>query len=274
MSRRVKGEHEATFRFYAELNDFLPPAERAVERRYCFDGKPSVKDAIEAMGIPHTEVELILANGVAVGFDYHLRAGDRIAVYPVFETMDVAPLVRLRDRPLREIRFVLDVHLGKLARWLRLVGFDALYRTDLEDAEIADLAAREKRVVLTRDVGLLQRKAITHGYWVRADAPDVQVVEVLRRFQLDHSLQPFQRCLECNGRIERVEKAGVWDRLEPKTRQFFDVFYRCANCQKVYWAGSHYTRMLAKLNRVIGLEEKIAEKTLTTTSADSSQKTG
>src|SRR5262252_902960 len=138
MARPAKGDHEATFRFYAELNDFMPPLQRAVERRYRFDGGPSVKDAIEAQGVPHTEVELILANGVAVGFDYHLRSGDRIAVYPVFETLDVAPLVRLRDRPLREIRFVLDVHLGKLARWLRLVGFDASYRTDLEDSEIAD----------------------------------------------------------------------------------------------------------------------------------------
>jgi uncharacterized protein with PIN domain len=256
----AKSENKATFRFYAELNDFLPPRERVAERRYRFDGKPSVKDAIEAQGIPHTEVELILVNGEAVGFDYHLRTGDRIAVYPVFETMDIAPLVRLRDRPLREIQLILDVHLGKLARWLRLVGFDAMYRADLDDSEVADVAAREKRVVLTRDVGLLQRKVITHGYWVRAEDPDVQIVEVLSRFQLDHSLRPFQRCLECNGLIERVDKTEVLDRLEPKTRQFFNEFFRCANCQKVYWAGSHYTRMLAKLKRVIGLTEENSKK--------------
>jgi uncharacterized protein with PIN domain len=252
MPVNAKAEHEAAFRFYAELNDFLPPSPRSRERLYRFDGKPSVKDAIEAQGVPHTEVDLILANGVAVGFDYPLRSGDRIAVYPVFETLDVASLVRLRDRPLRDIRFVLDVHLGKLARWLRLAGFDALYRADLEDAEIADLAVREKRVVLTRDVGLLQRKAITHGYWVRADTPDVQIVEVLRRLQLDRSLSPFQRCLDCNGWIERVDKTEVWERLEPKTREFYQVFYRCAHCQKVYWAGSHYSHMLEKLKRVLG----------------------
>jgi uncharacterized protein with PIN domain len=252
----AKAEHTATFRFYAELNDFLPPSPRAVERRYAFNGKPAVKDAIEAQGVPHTEVELILVNGAAVGFDFHLRPGDRIAVFPVFEALDIAPLVRLRDRPLRDIRFVLDVHLGKLARWLRLAGFDAVYRSDLEDAEVADLAAREKRVVLTRDIGLLQRKAITHGYWVRADDPDAQMAEVLRRFQLDRSLQPFQRCLACNGRIERVDKAAVWEQLEPNTRQFYEVFYRCANCQKVYWAGSHYARMLAKLKRVIGFTDE------------------
>jgi uncharacterized protein with PIN domain len=260
MSELAKDKNEATFRFYAELNDFLPPSHRAVERRYRFDGKPSVKDAIEALGVPHTEVELILADGKAVGFDYHLRSRDRIAVYPVFETLDIAPLVRLRDRPLREVRFVLDVHLGKLARWLRLVGFDALYRADLEDAEVADLAVREKRVVLTRDIGLLQRKAITHGYWVRADDPDVQIVEVLRRFQLDRSLRPFQRCLECNGSIEHVDKSDVWERLEPNTRKFYEEFYRCEDCQKVYWAGSHYTQMLAKLKRVIGFAEGTSEK--------------
>jgi uncharacterized protein with PIN domain len=273
MSGCAKGENDATIRFYAELNDFLPASQRAVERRYRFDGKPSVKDAIEALGVPHTEVELILVNGGAVGFDYHLRAGDCISVFPVFETLDITPLVRLRDRPLREIRFVLDVHLGKLARWLRLVGFDALYRSDLEDSNIAVLAAREHRVVLTRDVGLLQRKAITHGYWVRAGDPDLQIVEVLRRFQLEHSLRPFQRCLECNGCIKRVDKADVWDRLETKTRQFYDVFYRCANCQKVYWEGSHYTRMLAKLKRVIGFVDETS-KNLRATSSDSGEKAG
>jgi uncharacterized protein with PIN domain len=250
-------DHESTasFRFYAELNDFLPRAQGTREWFYCFGGKVSVKDAIEAQGVPHTEVDLILANGEPVGFGYYLRPGDRIAVYPVFETFDIGPLVRLRERPLRELRFVLDVHLGKLARWLRLAGFDALYRADLGDSEIANVAAQERRVVLTRDVGLLQRKIITHGYWVRAANPDAQVVEVLRRFQLERSLHPFQRCLDCNGRIQRVDKARVWERLEPNTRQFYDVFYQCADCQKVYWEGSHYTRLQAKLKQVLGGEE-------------------
>jgi uncharacterized protein with PIN domain len=249
-----RGDRQATFRFYAELNDFLRPKREGGERLYQFDGKPSVKDAIEAQGVPHTEVELILANGQPVGFGYHLRAGDRIAVYPVFETLDIAPLVQLRERPLRDIRFVLDVHLGKLARWLRLTGFDALYRADLEDSQIAELAVRENRVVLTRDIGLLQRKAITHGYWVRADEPDVQIVEVLRRFELEQLLRPFQRCLECNGEIRPVDKAEVLGRLEPNTRRFYDTFYQCSNCQKVYWAGSHYTRMVGKLKEVLQMD--------------------
>lgn len=245
-------DNAARFRFYAELNDFLPRTQGAAERLYRFDGKPSVKDAIEAQGVPHTEVDLILANGEPVSFGYHLRSGDRIAVYPVFETFDIGPLVRLRERPLRELRFVLDVHLGKLARWLRFVGFDAVYCPDMDDSEVAAQAAREHRVALTRDVGLLQRKIITHGYWVRADNPDAQIVEVLRRFQLERSLRPFQRCLDCNGLIQRVDKARVWELLEPNTLRFYDIFYQCMNCQKVYWEGSHYTRLQAKLKRVLG----------------------
>jgi hypothetical protein len=245
---------KATFRFYAELNDFLPTRREGRDRVYDFYGKPSVKDAIEAQGVPHTEVDLILANGEAVSFGYHLQAEDRIAVYPVFESFDIASLVRLRDRPLRVLRFVLDVHLGRLARWLRLTGFDALYRADLGDAQIADLATQENRVVLTRDVGLLQRKAITHGYWVRAVDPDAQIVEVLQRFHLEQRVRTFERCLECNGKIQRVDKAGVWERLEPNTRRCYDRFYQCADCGKVYWEGSHYARMVAKLERVLGLE--------------------
>ncbi len=244
-----RGEMKAAFRFYAELNDFLPAKREERDQVYLFDGKPSVKDAIEAQGVPHTEVDLILANGEPVSFGYHLRAGDRIAVYPVFETFDIDCLVRLRDRPKRVPRFVLDVHLGRLARWLRLTGFDASYRADLEDAQIAELAALENRVVLTRDVGLLQRKAITHGYWVRAVDPDAQIVEVLRRFQLEHWVRTFERCLECNGEIRRVDKAEVWERLEPNTRRCYDSFYQCANCRKVYWAGSHYAHMVAKLKQ-------------------------
>ncbi len=245
------GGKTAVFRFYGELNDFLPLWQSGRERTYRFGGKPSVKDAIEAQGIPHTEVDLILANGEAVGFDYHLGGGDRIAVYPVFESFDITPLVRLREAPLRETRFVLDVNLGKLARWLRLAGFDTIYRNDLEDAEIAALSATENRVVLTRDRLLLHRKEIDHGYWVRAEQPDAQIIEVLRRFQLEGSLRPFLRCLECNGRIQAVEKAAVWERLEPKTGLHYEDFYQCAGCGKVYWKGSHYDRMLAKLKSVL-----------------------
>lgn len=243
-------EHAATFRFYEELNDFLPPRQRRSDRLYRFDGHPSVKNAIESQGIPHTEVDLILVDGQSVDFDYHLRDGDRVAVYPTFERFDITPLVRLRERPLRNTRFVVDVNLGKLARRLRMLGFDTLYRNDYGDAQIAEIAAREHRIVLTRDRRLLHHGRITHGYWVRSVDPDEQALEVVRRLQLEASVRPLRRCLDCNGRIHPVPKAEVLHRLEPLTRRHYTDFYRCEHCAKVFWKGSHYAGIRAKLEHL------------------------
>lgn len=243
--------HHATFRFYAELRDFLPPGPTEREIEYGFDGSPSIKDAIEAQGIPHTEVDLILVNGSSVDFHYRLQSGDRVAVYPVFETLDITPVVRLRPAPLRDLRFVVDVNLGQLARLLRLLGFDVVYHNDLADAAIVALAVREHRVVLTRDRLLLHHKVITHGYWVRSPAPETQAAEVLRRFQLEGCVQPFTRCLECNGRVTPVAKETVATALEPKTALYYDQFFRCEQCGRIYWQGSHYARLLAKVERIL-----------------------
>ena len=153
----------AQFRFYEELNDFLAPALRKCEFAYAFTGTPSVKDPIEAIGVPHTEVDLVLVDGESLDFTRRLTGGERVAVYPVFERLDIAPVTRLRARPLRRTRFVLDVHLGKMARYLRLLGFDALYRTDYDDATIIRLSLDEQRIILTRDRGVLKHTAVTHG---------------------------------------------------------------------------------------------------------------
>ncbi len=170
----------AFFRFYAELNDFLPPPRRGVEVVHEFRGGPSVKDVIESLGVPHTEIDLILADGESVDFSWILREGARVSVYPVFEAIDIAPLTRVRPAPLREVRFVLDVHLGRLARYLRMLGFDARWRNDAPDDEIARVAAAERRVVLTRDAGLLKRRIVSHGYRVREIDPRRQLAEVVR----------------------------------------------------------------------------------------------
>ena len=160
----------ADFRFYEELNDFLPPELRKRTFTYTFNGTPAVKDAIEAIGIPHSEVDLVLIDGQSVDFARHLRHGVRVAVYPMFERLDVTRVTRLRPRPLRRIRFVLDVHLGTLARYLRLLGFDTLYRNDYDDHQIVRLAHEDARIILTRDLGLLKHGAVTHGRWVRHKA--------------------------------------------------------------------------------------------------------
>ena len=227
-------QSRAEFRFYEELNDFLAPALRKRAFAYAFNGTPSVKDAIEAIGVPHTEVDLVLVDGESVDFTRRLAGGERVAVYPVFERLDISPVTRLRARPLRLTRFVLDVHLGKLARYLRLLGFDTLYRNDYDDAAIIGLARGESRIILTRDKGLLKHGAVTHGYWVRATAPRQQLAEIVRVFDLGGSARPFTRCIRCNGELQRVPKSAVAERLPPRVRAHFEEFVQCPTvCRRV-----------------------------------------
>jgi uncharacterized protein len=245
----------AELRFYAELKDFLAPHERSGHVTFTFREPGSVKDVIESCGVPHTEVEVILANGVSVDFSYQLMDGDRLSVYPVFESFDVLPLVRVRPEPLRTVRFVLDGHLGKLARRLRLLGFDCRYANDPPDDELVAISTGERRILLTRDLALLKRKAITHGYYVRSTDPDEQVGEIMRRFQLSSRIDPFTRCPACNGLLEPVAKADVAARLPVKTRELYHRFQRCTACQKLYWRGAHHRR----LDRVVS-EARAAER--------------
>jgi len=240
-------DRTATFRFYEELNDFLPLDRRKRDVAYRFRGTPSVKDAVEAQGPPHVEVDLILVDGVSVGFDHLLRGGERVAVYPIFESLDISPVVRLRERPLRDPRFVCDVHLGVLARRLRLLGFDTLYGNDWDDLRIAETAASERRCVLTRDTGLLKRRLVERGYRVRSTDPERQPAEVVERLQLRRAAEApgrmFSRCPACNGTVEAVEKADIVDLIEPGTRDAYDAFRQCRDCGRVYWRGTHYRRL-------------------------------
>lgn len=241
-----------SFRFYAELNDFLPVSKRQRTFSHAFELSASVKDMIEAQGVPHTEVDLILVHGESVDFSYLVQDGDRISVFPVFESVDITPLVKVRPQPLRETRFVLDVHLGRLARYLRMLGFDTLFRNDYTDVELAHISSGESRILLTRDRGLLKRSIVTHGYCLRTTDPRRQLTEVLHRFDLFGAIKPFQRCLRCNGLLEPVDKAAIVDRLAPQTRQHYDEFHRCQVCEHIYWPGSHYARMERFIDTVVG----------------------
>ncbi|HEX6568146.1 MAG TPA: Mut7-C RNAse domain-containing protein [Acidimicrobiales bacterium] len=237
-------------RVYAELNDFLAPEQRGTTLRRPFRPHQTVKDVIEAAGIPHTEVDLIVVGDQPVGFSHRPAAGDRIAVYPVFETLDIGPIARLRPEPLRDPRFLVDVHLGRLARLLRLVGLDTRWASDLDDDALASISEAEHRVLLTRDRGLLKRRSVTHGLYVRAEQPSEQVVEVLRRLDLGGRLAPFTRCLRCGGELVPVRKADVLDRLPPRTRTTVDEFHRCAACGQIYWRGSHHPQLAALVQRI------------------------
>ncbi len=235
------------FRFYGQLNDFLPSQLRHGRFAHTLRGPASVKDVIESIGVPHPEVDVIVVNGQPTDFTYRMQEGDDVAVYPAFRHVDVTALRRVGSDPPQPVRFVLDVHLRKLAALVRLAGFDALLLT--EDAEVAAVSAAEGRVALTRDVGLLKRSIIQHGYWVRPTDPERQLVEVLERFDLADRMDPFVRCMECNTLLVPVDAEAVADRLPPGTRECFSQFHHCPGCDRVYWQGSHCERLLRLLER-------------------------
>jgi uncharacterized protein with PIN domain len=236
-------ENQVMLRFYEELNDFLPEHRRKVPFAYVLKGNPSVKSVIEELGIPHVEVDMILVNSNPVNFSYRLKKGDTVSVYPQFESLDISGVQKLRPGPLRNPRFILDAHLGRLVRYTRLCGFDSLFEEGLSDREIIQLANTGKRIILTRDRDLLKSKQVTRGYWIRSEDPSDQIVEVIHRFDLKSSFKPFSRCIECNGLLEKVEKNKILDLLLPRTRDFYNDFMRCRGCGRIYWEGSHYERM-------------------------------
>ena len=253
---------QATIRFYAGLNDILPVSQRYRPVTFSFSGKPSIKDRIEAFGVPHTEVDLILINGQSVGFVQSLMHDDFVSIYPPFKSLDISPLLKLTAKPFGEPRFILDVHLGKLARKLRMLGFDTLYRNDYADPEIVAIALREQRIILTRDRGLLMIKSVQYGHWVRSNRIDEQVMEVLSRFDLYSHIRAFHRCINCNGMIQRTDKEAVIDLLLPRTALYYDEIYRCSGCDQLYWQGSHYqnmTQYIETLNDKISTIGRLAD---------------
>ncbi|TKC79068.1 twitching motility protein PilT [Trinickia terrae] len=241
----------ATFRFYEELNDFIA---RPLRRRSFSCACPpaaTAKHMIEALGVPHTEVELILVNGESAGFERILEDGDRVAVYPKFEALDIRPLLRVRAAPLRVIRFVADAHLGGLAQLLRLAGFDTLYDNHFADAAIEALASAEGRIVLTRDRELLKRRTITHGCYVRALKPEAQLREIFGRLDLAGSAQPFRLCLTCNAPLRRIAKDEAAGRAPAGVLERHSQFVTCDICRRVFWEGSHWRRMRALMDAVV-----------------------
>jgi uncharacterized protein len=244
MNHNEKAVSQVLVRVYGSLNDFLPAGHRAAPSCVRFAGRTTVKDLIEGLGVPHPEIDLILANNQPVGFDALAHDGDRIAVYPLFQTLDVRTVSLVRAAPPDATRFVLDGHLAKLARYLRLMGLDALCPPEADDAEIARVALREARIVLTRDHALLKRGTIAHGYFVRETRSSRQLVEVLRRYPTASPV-PFTRCLRCNAALAPVPRHAIEERLQPRTRTHYEEFWECTGCNQLFWKGAHWTRLLS-----------------------------
>lgn len=241
----------ASFHLYAQLNDFIAPARRAGSFTYTFTASETIKHAIEALGVPHTEVDVIECNGKLVGFGHRLAAGDHYDVYPPFGSVARKDLLFLRP-PLGETPgFLADAHLGGLARLLRLAGFDTLYDNHYQDDRIEAIAAEQDRVVLTRDRELLKRRGIVHGAYVYSLDPLEQLREVIQRFDLAQKSRRFSLCLACNTPLRKIEKAEVLERLPPRIQASQHEFSFCEACHGVFWKGSHWRRMDDLLNRVL-----------------------
>lgn len=239
-------EKQATFRFYAELNDFLPVSKDGVDIPFTFQVSPSIKDAIESLGVPHAEINYIQVNGEPVSFTYRLASNDRVSVYPTFRQFDIPLNYQLQPQVV-SYKFMLDVHLGKLAKNLRMLGFDAYYHNNLDDNEIIALATDDARIILTRDIGLLKNSRVKNGYWVRSVDPNDQMMEIIYRFDLASAIDSFHRCLDCNSPLKRFEKDKIGNRLREKTKMFYNEFFICEKCDKIFWKGSHYHHMRQRI---------------------------
>jgi uncharacterized protein with PIN domain len=239
-----------------ELNDLLPKKSRFKELEIKFRGRQSIKHIIESLGIPHTEIGKLIANEHTIDFSYLIKHGDHVAVYPATIIYDNYSGMFSDGRLVVEPNFILDNHLGKLATYLRILGFDAIYRNDFQDDELAVDAVNMNRILLTRDRQLLMRKTIRYGYLIRSLEPEVQVIEVFHRFRLNSIVHPFNRCLRCNVPLTPIDKDAILHRLQPKTKKYFHEFHICRNCERIYWKGSHYDRMDQTVADLTALSEK------------------
>lgn len=234
---------QTTLRFYAELNDFLSPERRQQAFPVSFIAPTPLRHLIETVGVPHTEVALALLNGRPTGLEVRVGEGDRLSLYPQFSGLDVEDLSPIQIRPEGRPRFIADAHLGKLAGYLRLLGFDTLYFNDIGDRGLVDRAGRGGRIVLSRDRLLLMRKEVLHGAYLYEQEPRASLEYLLRRYGLCRETQPFTRCMSCNGLLDEVERATVLAEVPPGVAEIQQLFWRCQGCGQLYWQGTHWAKL-------------------------------
>ena len=236
--------------FWGNLKELLRPPFRGRKRvEYQLTRQASVKDIIEALGVPHTEVGRLTVVGREISFSFPGADDDTLEVYPLSPPVDVTIPTLLRPEPLPGITFAVDMNVGKLATLLRMAGFDTFYRNDISDPELVEVAGREKRILLSKDTDLLKRKGVVFGYLVREIQPERQLAEIVQLFGIKEQFKPLSRCLRCNGLLQPVGKEEIIEQLEPLTKRYYDSFRRCLGCGKIYWPGTHREQMLLVLNR-------------------------
>jgi len=243
-------------RFYGDLKTLLYPNHNQGKLKRTLPEPTSVKDLIESCGVPHTEADLIIVNSKPVNFGHLIEGGERVSVYPFFHSFQNYSDDFLQPRELNQPRFLADVNLGKLARYLRLAGFDTSYSNNADDTSLIEQMLQEKRILITRDRKLLMHKVVTLGYLPRSDNAQIQLKEVLSRFDLFDKIKPYSRCINCNGLLRNVQKEEILDQLEPLTKKHYENFSKCGGCGQVYWAGSHRSRLPGSLKRLINIKKE------------------
>lgn len=241
-----------TLFFEDRLRKLLPRHVGSRNRvEHVLERRTSVKDLIESLGVPHPEIASISVNGSPVDFHYIVGESDQIRVTPISAETDFFSPSLLRRHPLVKLHFVVDVNVGKLAGRLRLLGFDTLFHPGYDDARLAALAGSQRRILLSKDCNLLKRGVVEFGHLIRTDDPDKQIREVVQLFRLREWVRPYSRCLSCNGRLRPVSKEEILPRLLPLTRKYYDSFRICENCQKIYWPGSHRSKMDREVHAIL-----------------------
>jgi uncharacterized protein with PIN domain len=242
---------EITLIFIGELNDFIQQRAKFTSISHSISFPSSIKDVIESIGVPHPEIDIILANNRSVDFSYQVQHGDEFHIYPYNVHPQTSRIIHLAPQYMDVPTFVVDTHLGKLTSYLRMLGFDTIYQNDYDDQRLAEISSQEDRTLLSRDIGLLKRKVIKRGYYIRSRIPRNQLIETINRYQLVNKMIPFKRCIQCNGLLNPIPKSMIQMQLQDKTRQYYDEFKICDSCSKIYWKGSHYYHMKDFIGQII-----------------------
>jgi uncharacterized protein with PIN domain len=238
-------------RCYAELNDHLHPEQQFIAFPFFLPPKSTVKKLVDDIGINSDLIDLILVNDRSVDLSYILEENDRVALYPAFETFDISTITKVREHPLRQPKFILDVHLGKLANHLRMLGFDTLYKNDCSNEVLLSYSLNENRILLSKNRILIGNEKLTHAYYVKNKDPRLQLIEVLEHLDLYRLADPFTRCIECNSLLKSIEKEIIFSKIPPLVRNWCNEYQWCNSCNRIYWKGSHYQHMIAFIQSIL-----------------------